>query len=994
MSSQRGDGQAPRIDELRRRFLKARGREAWRLIEELGASDGVVQRLLQEFPSQAARLQSGVDRRDFFRLMGASMAMAGLGACTRQPNEVILPYARSPEQTVPGVPLHFATAMAVGGAGLGLLVESHEGRPTKVEGNPDHPSSLGATDVTAQASVLSLYDPERSRVVLRGGRIDTWTSFVEVVRAELEGPRARGGRGLRLLTGTVLSPTLHAQIEALLGELPEARWHRYDPVHRDLPRAGALLAFGRDVEVRPHFDRAGLVVSLDADFLGAEPGAVRHARDFVDRRRGEVSNRLFAVESAPGLTGAFADHLLAVPPSRVELVARALGARVGLDVAAPDSLGEAERRFIDVLAGELEANRGASLITAGRWASPATHALVHALNGRLENAGRTVEYTEPVELGATDHGASLEELVAGMRSGDVTHLFMLGGNPVYDAPGDLAFAEALMGVPFRAHLSPYEDETSRLCHWHVPESHFLESWSDLRGHDGTVSIVQPLIAPLFDTRGSHQFLALLQGRPGVSDHDLVREHWSERHDGGDFEPFWKTALHDGVLPDTALQPVGASVRGALPDELGPPAPAATAGALELALRPDASVWDGRWASNGWLQELPRPLSRLTWDNAALMGSETARRLGVESGDVLTLTVEGREVRAPVWVHAGHPEGSLTAHLGYGRTQAGPVGSGVGFDAYRLRSSGSPWQRVDLAWSRAEGRHEFASVQDHRDLEGRDLLRVATRDRFARDPHLWDAGGHGGDEHASLLHERDDGGRYAWGMAIDLGSCIGCNACTIACQAENNIPVVGKDEVANGREMHWIRVDVYETGDEDAPERHHQPVPCMHCEAAPCEVVCPVAATVHSPEGLNEMVYNRCVGTRYCSNNCPYKVRRFNFYPYADYSDEVRALGRNPDVTVRTRGIMEKCTYCVQRINHARIQAKLEDRPIADGEVVTACQQVCPTRAITFGDIDDPGSAVSAARRDPRHYGLLAELGTRPRTTYLAKLTNPNPELAG
>jgi molybdopterin-containing oxidoreductase family iron-sulfur binding subunit len=931
-----------------------------------------------------------LERREFLRLMAAPLALAGLGSCTRQPDEEILPFARSPELQVPGRPRFFATAMSHAGGALGLLVESHMGRPTKVEGNPDHPASLGATDALAQAAILGVYDPDRSRAVLRDGAIATWEDFAAALREQGQA----GGEGLRVLTEPLDSPSLAALVKDVCARLPGARWHAWTPVHRDHARRGAELAFGQDAEPRLHLERARVVLALDADLFGDGGARVRQTLDFAAARRARAGapepNRLYALESSPTLTGAMADHRLALRPAEIERLARALAAALGLPLPAPE-LPPEHARFAAALAADLQEHRGAALVAAGRWAAPEVHALAHALNGALGALGTTVELVQPPAEAPEPCGASLAALAEDMRAGRVRTLLMLGGNPVLTAPADVGFAAALVRVPFRAHLAQREDETSRLCHWHVPEAHFLEAWGDARAFDGTVSIVQPLIAPLYGGRTAHEALAPLAGLAGRSAYELVRAHWRAAlgtEDDAAFERAWKRALHDGVL---ALSAPAADAPELRPLELGPAPPEPGAG-LDVLFRPDASAFDGRFANNAWLQETPRPLSLLTWDNAALIAPATAARLGLATGDVARVEAAGRSLEAPVWVLPGHAPEAVTLHLGYGRTRAGRVGDGVGCDAYPLRGADAPWTQGGAALAPTGARHAFASVQEHAAMEGRDLIREDTFERFRAAPDLGRGAIH---EAASLYPEREPApDAYAWGMVIDLNACIGCNACTVACQAENNIPVVGKHDVAKGREMHWIRVDRYYAGSPEAPRVRHQPVPCMHCELAPCEPVCPVGATVHGAEGLNEMVYNRCVGTRYCANNCPYKVRRFNFYRYADWDTEVLKLGRNPDVTVRARGVMEKCTYCVQRINQARIEAEKAGRRIKDGEVVTACQQVCPARAIVFGDVRDAASAVAAARREPHAYALLAELGTRPRTTYLAKLENPRPELAG
>ena len=986
------------LAEIRARLEGKQGADFWRELEALHPTPAFQAFLRSEFPAFAGRLEEdgGIERRAFLRLLGGSLGLAGVAACTRQPEEKIVPAAREPEYSIPGKPRYFATAMTLGGAATGLLVESHMGRPTKVEGNPDHPASLGATDGFAQASILSLYDPDRSHSIRRDGKISTWGTFLNELEARMDGVRPRRGDGLAILVGDFASPTLENQLERLQAQMPQARVHHWTPVHDDAARAGARLAFGRDVSTRYTFERAELVLALDADFLNTGPAAVRHARDFARARRprggSRAMNRLLVVESSSSVTGAMADERLAVKPSQVEPFARALASELGIavDALAVPPVDDRVQAFANDAARQLKRLEKRSLVVPGDTQTPAVHALCHAINERLSNAGATVDYGAPPRSGAFVQRSaqeSIRSLVDELRAGLVDTLVILGGNPAYDAPADLDFAAALANAPFRVHLSLGFDETSSACQWHVPMAHFLESWSDARAYDGTATIVQPLIAPLYGGRTVHEIVATLMEESGKSSHDLVREYWRGAvsvSSDEEFERFWQTSLHDGVVAGSRFPAAAVKVQRL---ELPPPPRVPTG--LELSFRPDASTWDGRFANNGWLQEAPRPLTRLTWDNAVLVSPRTARDLGLESGELVRLSAAEREVDAPVWVTPGQPEGSLTVHLGYGRRRAGELGTGVGFDSYALRTSYGPWAVAGLQVRPLRRSVALASVQDHARMEGRDIVRVKTFDRFGGRSHEEEEGGaHHGSGDLSMYPPHPSTG-YAWGMVIDLNACIGCNACMVACQAENNVPVVGKEEVLRGREMHWIRIDRYYEGEDgEDPRVLHQPVPCMHCENAPCEVVCPVGATVHGSEGLNEMVYNRCVGTRYCANNCPYKVRRFNFFRYADYETESLKMARNPDVTVRHRGVMEKCTYCVQRISEGRIRAKKEGRELRDGEVRTACQQVCPTQAIAFGDVNDERSEVSRLRHEPDHYELLGELGVKPRTTYLAKLVNP------
>jgi molybdopterin-containing oxidoreductase family iron-sulfur binding subunit len=981
---------------IRRRLAAKQGPELWRSLEELAGTDEFLEFLESEFPRQAAGIrEAGTGRRDFLKLMSASLALAGLGACTKQPEERIVPYVKQPDAIVFGEPLYFATAMPLGGFGLGLVVESHEGRPTKVEGNPMHPASLGAADVAAQGSVLGLYDPDRSKVVTSVGQIRTWQGVQDVLGPVRDAQRARGGAGLRILTGTVTSPTLGVAIQSLQNDFPQARWHQWNPIGRDSARLGARSAFGEDVDTQYRFDRAKVIVSLDADFMTFGPGRLRYVRDLMGGRRvgnGQAEmNRFYAAESTPTVTGSVADHRVPVRARDIEAVVRAIAAGVGVAVPQSPDAGavEAHRRWIDAVVADLRAHRGASVVIAGDAQPPVVHALAHALNDALGNVGTTVTYTTPVEVAPENQLGSLRDLVAGMRAGAVECLLILGVNPVYDAPVDLDFASALEKVPLRVHQGLYADETARLCQWHVPEAHYLESWGDVRAFDGTATIIQPLIAPLYGGRTATELLSVFAGQGGQSAHDAVHARWEQLRPSGDFDAFWRQVLHDGVVPDTAFPMKSVRVRGDW--DPGPTAQSAARDVLEVGFRPDPYVLDGQFTNNGWLLELPRPLTKLTWDNAALIAPATAERLAVASGDVVELGFHDRTVRAPIWVGPGQAPETVTLGLGFGRTHLGQVGNDVGFNAGAIRTSEAFNGGAGLTLRKIGARYLLASTQDHQTMAGRPLVRRASLAEYRAHPEFAREMEEQPPKSMSLFPPKPYPGN-AWGMAIDLGACIGCNACVAACVAENNISVVGKEQVAHGREMQWIRIDRYYAGDLEAPDILHQPVPCMQCENAPCEVVCPVNATVHSSEGLNDMVYNRCVGTRYCSNNCPYKVRRFNYFLYANWTSETLAMARNPQVTVRSRGVMEKCTYCVQRIERARHNAELESRPIRDGEIVTACQQACPAEAIVFGNVNDPESRVAKLKADSRNYALLAELNTRPRTTYLAQVTNPNPAL--
>ena len=964
----------------------------WRSLDEIRDAEVFRDYITERFPRFAAHLN--VDRREFLKLMSASLALAGMGACSREPQEEIVPYVNASSGRVAGEPRFFATATTMGGFATGVLVESNMGRPTKIEGNPTHPSSLGSTDISAQASVLDLWDPDRSQVVTRNGQIDTWENFGATLQRRLAALADKQGDGLRILTETVTSPTLAAQIDQLLKRYPRARWHQYDAINRDNIYDGTRTAFGETLDVRYALDKAQIIVSLDADFLGAGNARVRSARDF-SRGRGATDgetrpNRLYAAASSPTLTSAMADHPLAVRAADIETAARNLAAALGVPAGTPAEISDASKTWFAACARDLQANRGASVVIAGESQPPYVHALAHMMNHALANAGTTVTYSDPVVAHAENQTTSLRELCRDIDTRGLDTLVIIGGNPVYCAPSDLDFKARLSKVPFVARMGLYEDETSAACHWHLPATHFLEAWSDARAYDGTATITQPLIAPLYGGKSAHELLAWLVAGTLKSSYDVVRDYWRPRL-GTDFESAWNSALHEGVIAGSMFPQRAVALKRDLSIDNRPPPASTDDSSLELVYTPDPSLWDGSNANNAWLQELPRPLTKLTWDNAALISPQLAKRLSLENEDVIELRLGNAMIEAPVWITPAHADRAVSISLGYGRTRAGRVGNGRGFNAYALRTSDAPWFAGNLQVRKAGRKYALATTQHHHAMNGRDVIRVATVDEFERNAALRGAQQHEAPAATSLYPPfKSDG--YAWGMAINLSTCIGCNACTIACQAENNIPVVGKTEVARGREMHWIRVDRYYEGKPQAPRTHFQPVPCMHCERAPCEVVCPVEASVHDSEGLNVQVYNRCVGTRFCSNNCPYKVRRFNFFQYADQDTESLKAQRNPEVTVRMRGVMEKCTYCIQRIANGRIEADKAGRRIRDGEVITACQAVCPTQAITFGDLNDPASRVKAVKASPLNYALLGELNTQPRTTYLAKVTNPNPDV--
>jgi molybdopterin-containing oxidoreductase family iron-sulfur binding subunit len=1018
------------LDSVRSQIEQAarekKGPEYWRSLEELAGKPEFQEALHREFPKGASEWLDSVSRRGFLKVMGASLGLAGLTSttgCVRLPLEPIVPYVRQPENVVPGRPKYYATAMTLGGYASPLLVESHLGRPTKIEGNDLHPASLGGTDIFAQASLLGLYDPDRSQSVTSMGDQRSWQAFLSAIRGPLSAQKVLQGAGIRILTPTISSPTLADQLRNFLKIYPQAKWHVWEPVNRDNVIEGAKMAFGQPVETRYDLSKADVVVSLDADFLSAGfPGNVRCIRDFAKRRSDDLlsyspyeeadrvrplMNRLYVIESTPSSTGVKADHRLPLRAIEIEEFAIGLASPEGLQGTGRVWTDEKQTRFFDVLMKDLKQHRGASLVIAGDHQSPAVHALAHALNRELDNVGKTVFYTDPINANPVNQTESIKDLVADMRGGKVDLLLILGGNPAYDAPADLNFADALKNsnVPLRVHLGLYQDETAELCHWHINQAHELEAWGDACAYDGTVSVIQPLIAPLYNGKSALELVALLSGQAEASGYDLVRAYWQRQHSGTDFEQFWRKSLHDGWVEGAALPPKSAVAKSA---EQILPKPAegvlrarVLPNTIELNFRRDPTIYDGQFSNNGWLQELPKPMTKLVWDNAVLIGPKMAERLQIASKDVLELELNGKKVTGVAWIQAGHPDNSITAFLGYGRKRAGRVGTGYGFDAYPLRASSSPWFTTGVQIRKTGDTYNLASTQGMQSMETPDgatrpLVREATLDEYKKEPNF--AKEEEPPKDLTLYPPYPyDKEMYAWGMAIDLNACVGCNNCILACQSENNIAVVGKEQCVIGRHMHWIRVDAYYQGDRDNPKAFFQPVPCMQCENAPCEVVCPVGATNHSSEGLNDMVYNRCVGTRYCSNNCPYKVRRFNFLLFQDWDTPQYKMMRNPDVSVRSRGVMEKCTYCVQRINERRIDVETaslrEGKDIRIGdELQTACQQSCPAEAIIFGNINDPNSKVSKLKAQARNYSLLGELNTRPRTTYLAEVRNPNPEL--
>ena len=981
------------------------GRTYWRSLDQLADRDDFRRWLHREFPENAEEL-SAPSRRSMLKLMAASFGLAGLTAC-RRPVEHIMPFSRGVEDIIPGKAVYYATSTTRGGVSTGLLVESNDGRPTKIEGNPKHPSSLGAASAFDQATVLGLYDPDRSKAVMHDGGPSNWDEFEAFTRSHF-GSQGDGA-GLWFLSETTQSPTMQGLRDEALRTFPKARWVEYEPLVSGEPTAGARVAFGRPAAVRHHFDKADVIVSLDCDFLGQDSETTIPVREFSRRRRvaseTDSMNRLYVAEAQYTMTGAMADHRLRVRVGDTTALAVALARELKLLPAELKILNNAvskQDKWVAAVARDLERHGGRSLVVASPRQPAAVHALVYWINEALDNVGRTVSYTDPV--GDVGGPRGIAELTKTMAAGDVETLVMLGGNPAYDAPADLKFAERLDKVPVSIHLGSDVNETAALATWHLPRAHDLEAWGDGRAHDGTITFQQPLIAPLYGGRSAIEVLAVVSGHKDRRGYDLVRNHWlatwggpaggnsAEQAETAEAtEKDWRRCLHDGLLADSARPVIKVLVDPAAVKQAVSTLEPSEPDRLEVAFYADSCVWDGRFANNGWLQEAPDPMTKLTWDNAALVSPATAESLVLETGDVIAIELAGAEAEMPVWVQPGHADHAISLALGYGRRRVGRVGDGVGHNAYPIRTSAGMGFCSGASICKTGRRHVFASTQEHHSMEDRPLVREATLGEYGRHPEFAKEAV----EHPPLLslydeHSYDEG--YQWGMSIDLNSYIGCNGCLVACQSENNIPVVGKQEVLNGREMHWIRLDRYYTGDPEEPEAVSQPVNCQQCENAPCENVCPVQATVHSPEGLNDMTYNRCVGTRYCANNCPYKVRRFNYLDFHEGIEESQQMAFNPNVTVRVRGVMEKCTYCVQRIQEKKIAARAEGREVADGEIKTACQQTCPAEAIVFGNINDPESRVSKLKHQNRDYAMLGELNTKPRTTFLAKLRNPNPEL--
>jgi molybdopterin-containing oxidoreductase family iron-sulfur binding subunit len=998
------------LNQVREELKGVKGKRYWQSVDELADTPEFQAAVEREFPSAAQEWVDPVSRRGFMKLMGASLALAGLAGCTKQPDEPIYPYVKAPEDLILGKPNYFATAHPFVTGAVPLLVKSDQFRPIKVDGNPEHPYNAGSSDPFSQATLLELYDPDRSQHVTYRGENREWAEFAQELRLKVAG--SKDGTGIYFLSAAITSPTLARQWEAVAAAYPKLGLVQYEPA---LAQTWAEYGLGTQYGLA----EADVIVSLDADFLSgaAYPGFHKLVHDYAERRKDpEKLNRLYAVESTPTTTGLKAEHRLRLRASEIPAFTAELAKALGVaGVQSPEyAWSDEQKKFLAALTKDLKAHAGKCAVIPGLYQDVSVAALAQAINSSLGNLGNTVFVpSEPLNpLPAKSQIMDLKALVADLNAGKVDWLVILNANPIYSAPADLDFAAAFDKAKIVAHLGSHLDETGQIAHWHIPAAHYLESWSDARANDGTVSIVQPLIDPLYGGKTAHDVLQTLLNEPELSAYEAVRETWKPVIKG-DFETGWRKALHqgwiDGTASDTSAKTSG---NGAFQYAVPTPSPKDS---IEIIFRPDPNVYDGRWSNVGWLQELPKPVTNLSWDNAAIMSGATLTRLGLEEDDIVELSVGNGKVKAPVIVAPGHPDNSVTVHLGYGRSFAGRVGSAAGFNAYLIRNTWAPFyatgsiRKLEGKWGVAVTKSHY---QDHRSklfggqgngnnsleadeaLGDRGIIRYATLNEFKANPGFANEGeGHPKtDKSNSLFPNWEYNEANAWGMSIDMNSCTGCNACIVSCYAENNIAVVGKQQVRIGRNMQWLRIDTYFEGDLAAPRAHFQPMACQHCENAPCEQVCPVGATVHTPEGLNTMVYNRCVGTRYCSNNCPYKVRRYNFLLYSDYETESLKLSRNPDVSVRSRGVMEKCSYCVQRISAAKIEADKENRAVRDGQIVTACQQACPASAITFGNINDKQSRVTKLRANERSYQVLADQNTRPRTTYVAAVLNPNEEL--
>jgi len=987
----------------------------WRSLEELAATPEFTEFLHREFPVAASEFPEGMSRRRWLQLMGAALGMAGIAGC-RWEKDTLAPFAARPENRIPGIPQKFASALEYGGAARPVVVTAYDGRPIKIEGNLDHSASRGGTDTFAQATLLHMYDPDRSRDVLEFERSKkytrNWDDFSDFIRGIIATAKSDAGAKVRVLADSSSSPSRARLAKEFLRLLPSAKWYEHEAVSRQAERTGAKLAFGEELRPVYELNQANVILALDSDLFDFHPDAVRLIRAWSDRRVPEAGpmNRVYAVESQFSTVGSVADHRLSVRSSDLGAflaqVEKAVTAQFDSSKSADSSSAtDATAKFIQTVASDLVANQGKCLIVVGPSQPAEVHVVAYRLNKLLKNVGQTLTFArEPQSVGLAS-ADSIADLTAEMTRGDVETLIVIGGNPAYESA---EFAKAMSNVEHRVRLSSYVDETSRLSTWHLPQSHQLESWGDGYSYNGVLTLRQPLIDPIFSSKSDVELLAVLCDSKQTTGEAIVRETVNELIHSAGGEETWRRLVHDGFLASTTLpfvNPELVATTGAST------AAAAAPQGLEVVFTLSPASYDGRFANNGWLQETPATLTKLTWQNAAILAPATASKHNVTTGEVVKLSIGDKSMELPVYVLPGQAIDSVGLALGYGRSAAGHVGgdtaldvASVGANAFTLRKTATTAFDLGVTIVRTGRKVTLALTQDHHaidkvglaELAGRigQLVREGTEQQFHKHPDFAQHAVH----HPpleSLWQERSPEG-HAWGMAIDLSRCVGCNACMLACQSENNVPIVGPEQVAKGREMHWIRVDRYFAGDVDNPQVVTQPVTCHHCENAPCEQVCPVAATVHSPEGLNDMAYNRCVGTRYCANNCPYKVRRFNFLDFTSHLDraneELARLIINPEVTVRSRGVMEKCTYCVQRIQNVKIQSKNEQHPIADGAIQTACQQACPAGAIVFGDLLNKNSVVANAHANPRAYAMLDELNVKPRTRYLARIRNPHPAL--
>ncbi|UCE65228.1 MAG: TAT-variant-translocated molybdopterin oxidoreductase [Candidatus Zixiibacteriota bacterium] len=978
---------------------KKNGQKYWQSLDQLTDSPEYRRYLLERYRDGNGEPDNSFSRRSFLLLMGASLALAGLAGC-RRPVEKIIPYVSQPEEIIPGVPNYYATSMPFGNSAYGLIVECHEGRPTKIEGNPAHPSTMGSSDILIQASILGLYDPDRSGSARHKGGEKTYDEFVAFWNSLYEEFSKNRGEGLAVLSESFSSPTLARLKNNFTGRFPKAHWATYEPISDENIFKAIKNITGEDLRPVYHYDKADVILSLDSDFLQTESENIIAARGFSEKRNvaknGGTMNRLYVVESAYSVTGSMADHRMRLASNQIGglLIELAKHFRDFPEFKAINTSGGFDQDWIKSLFSDLIHPRKIAIITVGRNQPFWVHELAFAINSALGYMENTISLKKIKDASLPDR-KSLNDLVEKIDNGSVKSLIIIGGNPVYNAPSDFRLKSALKKLEHSIHFSEYYDETSAVTEWHIPRAHYLESWGDVRSADGTLSVIQTMIEPLFGGKSDVEFYNLISSGEDRKGYNITRETWNDIIKGGNFETEWRRVLNDGLLKESSLPDEQFKLkkpRSSIIEDISYAEFKPSKDNLELTFQA-SKLYDGRYANNGWLMELPDPISKLSWDNAALISPATARELELNNGDIIQISHQGRRLEMPVWISPGQADYSIALPLGYGREFAGRIARGVGFDTYKLIDSFNKFLLIEASVTKTGRKHNFANTQDHNSMEGRPIVREADLLEFRRSPSFAKEMA----EHPplkSIFPDHDYSRGYQWGMVIDLNACIGCGACTIACQSENNIPIVGKEQVSRGREMHWIRNDRYYVGDTDEPQIVHQPVACQQCENAPCEQVCPVAATTHDKEGLNTMNYHRCIGTRYCSNNCPYKVRRFNFYNYVKDMPEVIKMAQNPDVTVRSRGVMEKCTFCIQRINRAKRNAKKENRTVKDGEVQTACQQACPAKAIHFGNVNDPESNVSKLKTNDRNYDLLGELNIRPRNSYLAKIRNPNPLLKG